>query len=83
MCVLVLPVSRLLHLKAEVTTCVGNVIETFIVVMFVNIVQLVCDIYIYIYIYIYAHYGCIFRECGLFIIIVVISKLVGKIIVSV
>jgi len=39
-------------------TCVGNVIETFIVVRIVNIVQLVFDIYIYMYIY--AHYGCIF-----------------------
>jgi len=53
LCVLVLPVSRLLHLKAEVTTCVGNVIETFIVVRVVNIVQLVFDIYIYTHTYIY------------------------------
>ena len=47
MCVLVLPVSRLLNLKPEVTTCVENIIETFIVIMGVNIVQLVFYMYIY------------------------------------
>jgi hypothetical protein len=44
-CVLVLPVSKLLNLKLEITTPVENVIETFIVVSVVNTEQFVFDVY--------------------------------------
>ena len=36
MCVLVLPVSSFFNLKPEVTTCIGNVIESFIGIRGVN-----------------------------------------------
>jgi hypothetical protein len=42
--VLVLSVSRLLHLNPEVTTTVEYVIETFIAIMVVSNIQLVLDV---------------------------------------
>ena len=45
MCVFVLPVSRLLNLKSEVTTKLEHVIETFIEISGVSNVQLIFDIY--------------------------------------
>jgi len=76
LCAFMLPVGRLFNFKAGVTTCVENDVETFIVVKFVNIVQLVCDIYMHIM-------NVSLAEYDLFIISVVISELVGKTIVSV
>jgi hypothetical protein len=44
-CVLVLPVSRLLNLKPEIATTLENVIEIFIAIIGVSNVQLVLDVY--------------------------------------